>query len=81
MKIIYKPFLTDKHKAKRLAFASQNINNKEIWKTIVFADEKKFNLKGPDGYNKIWVGTNLNKEVQARKRTRLISKGQQTQSE
>ena len=42
-----------KHKEKRLEYARQyqTMSAKE-WRKAVFSDEKKYNLVGPDGYQK-----------------------------
>jgi transposase len=50
-----KPRLTLKHRRNRLLFArahsSWSVDN---WKHVIFTDESKFNLYGPDGNKRVW---------------------------
>lgn len=49
-----KPPLTPEHKTRRLKFAENHTGWNGKWENIVFSDEKKFNLDGPDGFAYYW---------------------------
>ncbi|RWS08468.1 hypothetical protein B4U79_07644, partial [Dinothrombium tinctorium] len=45
-----KPPLTAVHREARLSFASKHLTDSTDWSTVIFSDEKKFNLDDPDGF-------------------------------
>ena len=52
-----------KHKEKRLEYARQyQTKNAKEWRKVVFSDEKKFNLDGPDTFQKHWYAKNFPEE-------------------
>lgn len=57
-----KPKLTKKHKQNRLDFAQNHMSWTTEWAHVIFSDEKKFNLDGPDGAQYYWH--HLDKDVE-----------------
>lgn len=49
-----KPFISSKNKKARLEFAKAHLNwSVQKWKTVLFSDESKFNLKDSDGIRRV----------------------------
>jgi transposase len=61
-KIKRKPPLKPIHKTARLAFGQMHMTWNAEWRNVIFSDEKKFNLDGPDGSAYYWH--DLRKEEQ-----------------
>ena len=57
------PKLSNDHKRRRLHFARDHQTWDEEWSNILFSDEKKWNLYGPDGYQYYWSDSSTPKMV------------------
>lgn len=55
-KSIKKPVLKPHHKHARLRFAKNHMSWSTQWDQVIFSDEKKFNLDGPDCCSYYWHG-------------------------
>lgn len=53
-KMLTGPRLTPAHIKGRQKWAHDHVDWRARWKKVVFSDEKKFNLDGPDGFAKYW---------------------------
>lgn len=49
-----KPMLTSDHISAILEFAKSKLSWRSEWTNVIFSDEKKFNLDGPDGFAYYW---------------------------
>jgi transposase len=67
-KLQRKPPLTEAHKKIRFKFAEKHVHWTKKWRKVLFSDEKKFNLDGPDGWNYYYHDL--------RKETKILSRRQ-----
>lgn len=57
------PAIKPAHKVARAAFAAKFLSKTRMWKRVIFSDEKKFNLDGPDGYQYYWHDVRAESEL------------------
>lgn len=57
------PPLNTKHVNDRLNFAKRHQTWENKWKRVIFSDEKKWNLDGPDGYSYYWENLKKDKKI------------------
>jgi len=58
-----KPPLKPIHKIARLEWAKSHMEFGGKWRTVVWSDEKKFNLDGPDGVQYYWADLRNEREI------------------
>jgi len=50
-----KPYISQRNKSKRLAFARQHLSKDQaFWDSVLWSDESRFNVFGSDGRRKVW---------------------------
>lgn len=66
-KCLSKPVLKTRHKMNRLTFAENYVTKGDFWQHVIFSDEKKFNLDGPDGCKYYWHDLRFDKKIMSRR--------------
>lgn len=68
-KLKRKPPLTLQHINARLQFAQKYMSWSKEWQSVIFSDEKKFNLDGPDGYSYYYHDLRKEEKILSRRHT------------
>ncbi|KAL3664450.1 hypothetical protein V7S43_019072 [Phytophthora oleae] len=55
------------HKVARAKFAAKFLSRTCMWERVIFSDEKKFNLDGPDGYQYYWHDVRADLELYSKR--------------
>lgn len=63
VKTLTTPRLTERHKLRRVQWARDRVADRQDWTSVIFSDEKKFNLDGPDAYSYYWHDLRKKPEV------------------
>lgn len=63
------PYMTEKHKIDRLEWGRNHMHWDEHWKKVIFSDEKKYNLDGPDGYSCYWQDLRKEKKIMSKRQS------------
>ncbi|CAF4559694.1 unnamed protein product, partial [Rotaria magnacalcarata] len=63
MKKKHSPALTTAHKDLRLSWTKDHMIWNNEWHKVVWSDEKKFNLDGPDGFSYYWHDLRKEEEI------------------
>ncbi|KAG3210119.1 hypothetical protein PC129_g18877 [Phytophthora cactorum] len=61
------PALKPHHKIERVKWAFPRACWTDTWKAVVFSDEKKFNLDGPDGFQYYWHDLRAEEQVYSKR--------------
>ena len=67
LKRLQRPALKVVHKNRRLEFGRQHQLWNDEWRSVLFSDEKKFNLDGPDGVQYYWHDPATPKEIYSKR--------------